>query len=175
MNATLASLAAIFAQLSLLAFGGGNAVLPEMQRQVVEVHGWMDAAAFTSLFALAQAAPGPNLMICALIGWQVAGLPGAALSMLGIVGPASVLTGVTVSVWDRFRAAPWRRAVQAGIVPVTVGLVCASASLIVAQADTDLAPRGDHGERDRARRRHPGFIRSGCSPAARCSGCFGAV
>ena len=142
MSATLAALAAIFAQLSLLAFGGGNAVLPEMQRQVVEVHGWMGATEFTSLFALAQAAPGPNLMICALIGWQVAGLPGALVSMLGIVGPASALTAVTVSVWDRFRAAPWRRAVQAGIVPVTVGLVCATASLIVVQADRDFVLAG---------------------------------
>lgn len=137
MNPTLLTLAAIFAQLSLLAFGGGNVVLPEMQRQVVDIHGWMSATEFTSLFALAQAAPGPNLMICALIGWQVAGLKGALISMAGIVGPASLLTGVTVSVWDRFRAARWRRAVQAGIVPVTVGLVCATASLIVASADKD--------------------------------------
>ncbi len=135
----LTSLLAIFSQLSLLAFGGGNVVIPEMQRQVVEVHGWMGTAAFTSLFALAQAAPGPNLMICALIGWQVAGLPGALVSMAGIVAPASLLTAITVSVWDRFRAAPWRRAVQSGIVPVTVGLVGASASLIVAGADTDWA------------------------------------
>ncbi len=137
MSATLASLAAIFSQLSLLAFGGGNVVLPEMQRQVVDVHGWMNATQFTSLFALAQAAPGPNLMICALIGWQVAGLPGALVAMAGIVGPASLLTGFTVSVWDRFRAARWRRVAQSGIVPVTVGLVCASASLIVVSADTD--------------------------------------
>ncbi len=137
MNTMLASLATIFSQLSLLAFGGGNVVLPEMQRQVVDIHGWMNATQFTSLFALAQAAPGPNLMICALIGWQVAGLPGAMVAMAGIVGPASLLTGVTVSVWDRFRAARWRRVVQAGIVPVTVGLVCATSSLIVVSADTD--------------------------------------
>ncbi len=137
MNPVLVSLAAIFSQLSLLAFGGGNVVLPEMQRQVVEIHGWMNATEFTSLFALAQAAPGPNLMICALVGWQVAGLPGALVAMAGIVGPASLLTGVTVSVWDRFRAANWRRVVQSGIVPVTVGLVCATASLIVVSADKD--------------------------------------
>ena len=137
MNPTLVALAAIFAQLSLLAFGGGNVVLPEMQRQVVDIHAWMSATEFTSLFALAQAAPGPNLMICALIGWQVAGLKGALIAMAGIVGPASLLTGVTVSLWDRFRAASWRRAAQAGIVPITVGLVCASASLIVVSADTD--------------------------------------
>jgi chromate transporter len=138
MSDTLAALAGIFSELSLLAFGGGNTVLPEMQRQVVDVHGWMSAGAFASLFALAQAAPGPNLMICALIGWQVAGLPGALVAMLGITGPSSVLTIAVTSVWTRFRDAKWRKIAQAGLVPVTVGLVCASAALIAATADTRL-------------------------------------
>ena len=60
---TLANLAAVFAQLSLLAFGGTNSVLPEMQRQVVEVHAWVTAQEFAALFALAQAAPGPNMLV----------------------------------------------------------------------------------------------------------------
>ncbi|HEY1412290.1 MAG TPA: chromate transporter, partial [Rhodopila sp.] len=80
MIAMLVSLAAIFAELSLLAFGGGNTTLPKMQRQVVAVHGWMPAAEFSALFALAQAAPGPNLMIVPLLGWRVAGLPGVLVS-----------------------------------------------------------------------------------------------
>lgn len=136
MIGTLASLLLIFAQLSLLAFGGGNTVLPEMQRQVVDVHGWMTAPEFAALFALAQAAPGPNLMVCALIGWQVAGLPGAIVSMMGIVAPASILTAITFSLWERFRHARWRRAVQAGLVPVTIGLVAASAFLLARTTDT---------------------------------------
>ena len=57
MTGALAGLAGIFAQLSLLAIGGVNTVLPEMQRQVVRVHGWMTPAEFAALFALAQAAP----------------------------------------------------------------------------------------------------------------------
>ncbi len=73
---TLIALALIFAELSVLAFGGGNTILPEMQRQVVEVHGWMTAADFSALFALGQAAPGPNLMVVTLVGWHVAGGPG---------------------------------------------------------------------------------------------------
>jgi chromate transporter len=138
MTATLASLVAIFAQLSLLAFGGGNTVLPEMQRQVVEVHGWMSPAAFAALFALAQAAPGPNLMVCALVGWQVAGLPGALVSMAGICGPSSVLTVLVATIWERFRAARWRQVVQAGLVPVTIGLICATAFLLCLTTDTSL-------------------------------------
>ena len=53
MNDTLIAIATIFSQLSLLAFGGGNTILPEMQRQVVDVHHWMSAHEFTALFALA--------------------------------------------------------------------------------------------------------------------------
>ncbi|MCW3476189.1 chromate transporter [Rhodovastum sp. RN2-1] len=139
MTDTLLSLAGIFLRLSLLAFGGGNTVLPEMQREVVEVHRWMTATDFASLFALAQAAPGPNLMVATLIGFRVAGLPGALVATVGIIGPSSVLTMATVSVWHRFRDKPWRRVVQAGITPVTVGFVAATAAVIVKAADVNLA------------------------------------
>ncbi len=140
MNARLTDIAAIFAQLSLLAFGGGNTVLPEMQRQVVDVRHWMGATEFASLFALAQAAPGPNLMVCALIGWQVAGLSGALVAMAAICGPSSLLTIAVAALWERFRAARWRQVVQAGLVPVTSGLICATAALLCATADTGWMP-----------------------------------
>jgi chromate transporter len=132
--ATLVALGVLFAELSLLAFGGGNSVLPEMQRRVVEVHGWMTAAQFNALFGLAQAAPGPNMMVVTLLGWRVAGFWGAAVATLATFGPSSVLAGVVLRVWDRFRLAPWRRAIQAGLVPVTAGLVAAGAALIASTA-----------------------------------------
>ena len=136
MSGTLLALAGIFAELSLLAVGGGNSVIAEMRRQVVDVHSWMTAADFAALFALAQAAPGPNLMVCALVGWRVAGPAGAMVAMAGIVGPSSILAGVTTTVWQRFREARWRIRIQAGLVPVTVGLVCATGALIAIAADT---------------------------------------
>ncbi|MGM0515853.1 MAG: chromate transporter, partial [Pseudomonadota bacterium] len=80
MMAMLISLAIIFTELSLMAFGGGFSILPEMQRQVVEVHQWMSAQEFSALFAMAQAAPGPNMMIVPLIGWHVAGWAGLLVS-----------------------------------------------------------------------------------------------
>jgi len=135
----LLSLAALFGHLSLLAFGGGNTVLPEMQREAVEVHGWMSAADFAALFALAQAAPGPNMLVSTLIGLRVAGLPGAAVATLGIITPSSVLTLAVFSTWERFRNAPWRRKVQAGITPVTVGLFMAAAVIIAQAADQTIA------------------------------------
>ena len=130
MTATLVTLALIFAELSLLAFGGGNTILPEMQRQVVDVHHWMSAQEFGALFALAQAAPGPNMMVVPLVGWHVAGFSGVLVTSLAKFGPSSLVTGVALGLWERFKDRPWRRTVQAGLVPVTAGLVAASAIII---------------------------------------------
>lgn len=130
MSPTLVALFVIFAQLSLLAFGGGATILPEMQRQVVGLHHWMSAQEFGALFALAQAAPGPNMMIVPLVGWHVAGPPGVLVTSLAKFGPSSVVTVIAAKLWDRFGTHPWRPVVLAGLAPVTAGLVCASAMLI---------------------------------------------
>lgn len=130
MSATLVTLALIFSQLSLLAFGGGNTILPEMQRQVVDIHHWMTAQQFGALFALAQAAPGPNMMVVPLVGWHVAGFSGVLVTSLAKFGPSSLVTGFALRLWERFKDRPWRKTVQAGLVPVTAGLVTASAIVI---------------------------------------------
>ena len=137
MNQTLVWLAIIFAQLSVVAFGGGNTILPEMHRQVVDVHHWMSGADFAALYALAQAAPGPNMMVAPLIGWNVAGWAGMLVTTVAVFGPSSVLTVVALRLWLRLEKAPWRRAVQAGLVPVSVGLVAASAAVITTTVDRD--------------------------------------
>ena len=126
----------VFAQLSLLAFGGTNSVLPEMQRQVVDVHGWLTAHEFAALFALAQAAPGPNMLVVTLIGWHVAGLPGALATTLAVAGPSSVLTFLTYRLWFRFREVRWRRLLQGGLMPVTAGLIMAGAVLLIGTTST---------------------------------------
>ena len=151
MTGTLLALAGIFAELSLLAFGGGNSILPEMQRQVVEVHPWMSAADFTALYGLAQAAPGPNLMVVTLVGWRVAGLPGAVVTTVATFAPSSLLTIVGVTVWHRFRQAPWRRAVQAGLVPITAGLVDLGRAADRAGGGYGLGGNRDHAGGGRAR------------------------
>ena len=137
MTATLLAMAALFSQLSLVAVGGGNTILPEMQRQVVNVQHWLAPAEFAALFALAQASPGPNMLVATLIGWRVAGGWGAAVATLSLFGPPALLTFVTSGLWERFRERHWRRQVQAGLMPVTAGLVlAASLRLGIASAPT---------------------------------------
>ncbi|RJT47150.1 chromate transporter [Rahnella woolbedingensis] len=140
--AVLLSLALLFTELSLLAFGGGNTILPEMQRAVVQVHHWMSAQEFSALFALAQAAPGPNMMIVPLIGWQVAGWSGLLVSSLAKFGPSSVVTLIVMGGWKRYKDRPWRQVIQRGLVPVTVGLVVSSGLLIANASATTLPLAG---------------------------------
>ena len=126
----------VCAQLSLVAVGGAVAVLPELQRQVVDVHHWMGAAEFGALFALAQAAPGPNVLVVTLVGWRVAGLAGALSATAGMLLPSGVLTWFVMGAWHRFRDRPWRASVQSGLVPVTVGLITAAAALLAVATTT---------------------------------------
>lgn len=140
--AVLLSLALLFTELSLLAFGGGNTILPEMQRAVVDIHHWMSAQEFSALFALAQAAPGPNMMIVPLIGWQVAGWSGLLVSSLAKFGPSSIVTIVVMGGWKRYKDKPWRQVIQRGLVPVTVGLVVSSGLLIAKASATTMTLAG---------------------------------
>lgn len=134
----LASLAKHFAFVSLLAVGGANVVLPEIHRRVVEVEGWMDDQTFAALFAIGNAAPGPNVMVVTLIGWQVAGIAGALVATAAMCGPSSLLAFSAARLWDRFKQRPWRRAVQDGVAPVTVGLVASTGYLLVASTQAGL-------------------------------------
>lgn len=127
------TLVIVFTQLSVLAFGGGNAILPEMQHQVVTVHQWMTAEQFSSLFAMAQAAPGPNMMIVPLVGWHVAGPAGLLVTSLAKFGPSSIITVYVLKFWQRFKDHPLRARFEKALKPITVGLVLVSAWLI---ADT---------------------------------------
>jgi len=126
----LLTLVIVFTQLSVLAFGGGNAILPEMQYQVVTVHQWMTAEQFSSLFAMAQATPGPNMMIVPLVGWHVAGPAGLLVTSLAKFGPSSIITIYALKFWERFKANPLRARFEKALKPITVGLVLVSAWLI---------------------------------------------
>jgi chromate transporter len=134
-SAILANIALQFAILSLLAFGGANAVIPEIHRQGVEIHHWMNERQFADMFAISQAAPGPNVMIVTLVGYHVAGFMGALVATLAMCGPTAVLAIFFGRTWDRFKDAPWRVAVQAGLVPISVGLVGSTAIVLTGAAD----------------------------------------
>ncbi|HVY56963.1 MAG TPA: chromate transporter [Xanthobacteraceae bacterium] len=134
---TLSSLALHFSLLSLLAVGGGLSALPEIHRQAVEVSHWIDDRQFTDLVAIAQASPGPNIVIVTLIGHHVAGFIGALVATFFMCVPTCALAYAVSRVFDRFKYSRWRIAVQSGLVPVSIGLIAASALIVARSADHD--------------------------------------
>jgi len=128
----LAELGLRFAIISLMAIGGANAILPEMHRMVVDQHGWMSSETFANLYALAQAAPGPNIMVVTLIGWHVAGIPGALITTAAITVPPSIVAYAASQARSRWNRLPWYKSFERAVAPLTVGLVLASAGLLIA-------------------------------------------
>jgi chromate transporter len=130
MLQNLIDLAVMCGHLGLLAVGGINSVVPEMQRETVEVHRWMSAQEFASLYALAQAAPGPNMLVATLVGWRVAGVAGALVATVSLTAPPCLLVYFVSRFWHRFRKARWRGVIQSGLTAVTAGLVTAASVLL---------------------------------------------
>ena len=130
----LVSLLNVFCLLSLLAVGGGSAVLPQMEHETVTVHQWVSADDFATIYSLGQMAPGPNMSMVGLIGFKAANHAGmsdswALAAMLVVLFafylPSSFLTYAASHIWDSFKENPWRDSIQKGMAPVTIGLMLA--------------------------------------------------
>lgn len=154
MDPTLANWLSLFLQfltLSLLAIGGAITVAPDMHRYLVVQQGWMTDAEFTTAIALSQAAPGPNVLFVALLGWQVGlqsgggpaggwsawalGLLGVAVSMTAILLPSSLLSYHAARWAHRHRERRTAKAFRAGLAPVVISLLVATGWLLVASHD----------------------------------------
>jgi len=121
-----------FMVLSLLSIGGAITVAPEMHRFVVDERGWIDDAQFTASISLAQASPGPNILFVTLIGWNAGGWAGALASTVGIMLPSSVLALHAHRWAQRRRELALVRAFRSGMVPITIGLLLATAWVLAA-------------------------------------------
>ena len=119
-------LAGHFAMLSLLAVGGAITLASEMQRYLVVEHGWIDAIQFNASIAIAQAAPGPNILFVALLGWSVAGPLGMVATMTGMMLPSSIITFVVGRLRHARRDALAVQAFSVGLAPLTIGLLVAT-------------------------------------------------
>lgn len=131
MIATLVQLALLFGGLSLLAFGGGTAVLPDMQHAAVDVQHWLTGPEFLAFFAISRASPGPGSLIVVLIGEKAAGLAGALVAFVAMFGPSCVMAYVAARVWHRSAHAAWRILVERALAPVAIGLTFASGLALI--------------------------------------------
>jgi chromate transporter len=135
-----------FASLSLLAVGGAITTAPDMHRYLVTQQGWLSDTQFTASIALSQAAPGPNVLFIALLGWNLglnagggasAGWPAWGLAFLGVVVsmtatllPSSVLTYTATRWAHRHRERRSVRAFKAGMAPIVIALLIATGWLL---------------------------------------------
>ncbi len=131
MNSILFSLIVLFGSLSLASIGGGNTVIPDLHREAVLMHHWLTDKEFISVFAIAQAAPGPGSLIAALIGWKAAGWPGAIVATTAMYGPSCLLTYFGSRLWLKFRNSRWQMTIEQGLAPISIGLILASGWVLV--------------------------------------------
>ena len=121
--ADLAGLFGHFLLLSLLAIGGAITTAPDMQRYLVVEKHWMTDATFTSSIAIAQAAPGPNVLFVAVLGWNAGGPLGAFAASSGILLPSTVLSLCATRWGAQRRETRGVLAFTAGLTPLTLGLL----------------------------------------------------
>jgi chromate transporter len=118
----LIHLAWTFALLSILAVGGGTAALPEMQTILAHQFG-IDHTQFVHIYSIGQLAPGPNMLMVLVIGYQIAGLLGAGVVLLSFFLPSSLMCFYMGRLWNRFGESPWRRSIQNALEPISIGLM----------------------------------------------------
>ena len=127
------ALFAHFLLLSLLSIGGAITVLPDMHRVLVGQMGLISDQQFSAAIAIAQASPGPNVLFVAVMGYQAAGLAGAAVLLIAIMLPSSTLA-LVVARWGHARR-EWRpvQAFKAGMAPIVIALLLAAGWILSAQ------------------------------------------
>ncbi len=130
----LAALALRIAGLALIAVGGGNALVPALHEQMVDATHWMTDADFAQAVGLAQVSPGPNMLLMPLIGWRIAGLAGALVTLVAFLVPSSTIAIVGSRLLVRFADAPFVRAFTWSLRPATGGLMLAAGYVLVATA-----------------------------------------
>jgi chromate transporter len=133
----------VFGQLSVLGFGGGKGIIPQMHREVVEQYQWVTNDQFTQFYTIGKLVPGPTTIFAALIGYAAmpqAPILGAFIATVGMFVPSSLIMVGSDIVWEKFRESPWRAIVSHGLAPAIVGLVWASVYSISRGTASGLIP-----------------------------------
>ncbi len=131
MRSVLLSFVALFVPLSLVSVGGGQTLVAEIHRQVVDNHHWLTETQFVDAFAISRMAPGPGTLLVTLLGWDIAGVWGAVVASLAIFVPSALLVYGLARLWARYRGARWQIALEAGLRPVAAGMILASGFVLL--------------------------------------------
>lgn len=123
---TLIRLAVVFGSLSLLGFGGGKGIIPQMNEAAVAQFHWVSSEQFTQFYTIGKLAPGPTTTFSALVGLQAGGYLGAVVAVVAMFLPSSLLMMLGEQLWRRAAAWPMKELFSIGLAPVIIGLVWSS-------------------------------------------------
>jgi chromate transporter len=138
VNSQLLGLLAVFSLLSIMAIGGGTAVLPEMKKLTVEERHWLTNDQFRDVYSIGQLAPGPNMLMVSVIGFKVAGFTGGLVAFVAFFAPCCLIAWGTSRAWDHFSGSPWRLSIQHGMAPLVIGLMLAGTIAVARTAIFDV-------------------------------------
>ncbi|HLR21598.1 MAG TPA: chromate transporter [Tissierellaceae bacterium] len=122
-----------FFKIGAFSFGGGYAMLPLLEKEVIETHQWMNTTEFVDIFAISEMTPGPIAVNSAtFLGHKVAGIPGAAVATFAVILPSFIVISLIFISLNKFKNSPYVDWIFQGIRPVVLGLI-AAAGVTVAQ------------------------------------------
>ncbi|MHB1418306.1 MAG: chromate transporter [Bacillota bacterium] len=113
-----------FFRIGAFSFGGGYAMIPFFEKELVTIHGWLSLGQLTDIIAISQMTPGPIAINAATyVGYKVAGIPGSLAATLGVIAPSAVIILIIAKFFTRFQEHPVVQGVMKGLRPVSVALI----------------------------------------------------
>jgi chromate transporter len=134
----LLQLLVFFLTIAPFTIAGAQTLIPELYRYFVTTRGHMTGSEFATVIALAQIAPGPNMLVVSLLGWKVAGLAGLLTATTAVIGPTSVAAYFFARWIDRLKNARWLTLTKIALAPIVIGLMLASGAITSRAANHDV-------------------------------------
>jgi chromate transporter len=129
-----------FAKIGLFTFGGGYAMIPLIQKEIIQAHEWLTTKEFVDIIAIAEMTPGPVAINSAtFVGYKLAGVPGAAAATLGVILPSFVIIVAFATAFLKFKDAPAAKAALKGLRPAVTALIAAAAISLMRASFVDIA------------------------------------
>lgn len=121
---TLLKLLFTFFKIGLFSFGGGYAMIPFMQREIIEKHQWLSSSEFVDIIGISQMTPGPvSVNSATFVGYKVSGIVGSIFATLGITAISFILVSIASKTIDKFKESKYLKAALLGMRPVLIALI----------------------------------------------------
>lgn len=136
---TLLQLIITFFKIGAFSFGGGYAMLPLIEEEIIHTHNWLTSTEFIDIIAVSEMTPGPIAINSAtFIGYKIAGVLGSAVATIGVVLPSFIVMSIIFHFLTRFKNSPYVDWIFRGIRPIVLGLIAAAAVSVAKSTFIDI-------------------------------------